>query len=62
MGGRHKLVHGWPTQNGIEGEVDLCDVEEDAVCAKVLRRPKCDQEGDTSTRHNRYRTHSGEWA
>jgi hypothetical protein len=35
VGDSHELVQGWPTNDGIEGEVDLCDVEEDDLCAVV---------------------------
>jgi hypothetical protein len=54
MGNYHKLVHGRPVQNGIEGEVGLHDVEQDTFHAEVLRRPECDREGDTSTQNARY--------
>jgi hypothetical protein len=57
-----KLVQGRPAQNGIEGETDLRDVEQDTFRVKVLRRPECDREGDTSARNDRYRAHTGEWA
>jgi hypothetical protein len=49
---RHKLVQGWRVQNGVEGEVDLHDIKEDALRVEVLRHPKCDREGDTTARHN----------
>jgi hypothetical protein len=49
MGNRHKLVHSWSAQNGIEREVDLRDIEEDALRAEVLSYPECDREGDTTT-------------
>jgi hypothetical protein len=45
---RHKLVQGWPAQNGVEGEADLCDVNQDALCAEVLGCPECDWERDTT--------------
>jgi hypothetical protein len=37
VGDDHKLVQGWPANDGVEGEVDLCDVTDDALCAVVLR-------------------------
>jgi hypothetical protein len=61
MGNRHKLVQGRSSQNAIEGEVDLRDVEQDTFRAKVLKRPECDREGDISTQNDRYRAHPGEW-
>jgi hypothetical protein len=61
VGNRHKLVQGRPAQNGVEGEVHLRDVEEYALCAKALRHPECDREGDTATWHNWYQAHPGEW-
>jgi hypothetical protein len=51
MGNCHKLVQGWATQNGIEGETDLCDIEQDTFYAEVLRRPECDREGHTSAQN-----------
>jgi hypothetical protein len=48
VGDYHKLVQGWPAQNGIKGEIDLCDIKEDTLCVNVLRHPECDQEGDTT--------------
>jgi hypothetical protein len=62
MGDCHKLVQGWPTQNGVKGEIDLRDIEENALRVKVLKCPECDREGDTSMWHNRHQAHSGEWA
>jgi hypothetical protein len=46
MSHRHKLLQSWSTQNGVEWEADLRNIEEDALCAEVLCRPKCDWEGD----------------
>jgi hypothetical protein len=62
MGNYHKLVQGRPAQNGIEGETDLRDVEQDTFREEVLRRPECDREGDTSALNDRYRAHLREWA
>jgi hypothetical protein len=62
MGNCHKLVQGRPAQNGIEGEADLRDVEQDTFRAEVLKRPECDREGDTSARNDRYQAHPREWA
>jgi hypothetical protein len=52
VGDCHKLVSGWPTQNGVEVEVDLYDIEEDTLRAEVLKHPECDWEGDTTAQHN----------
>jgi hypothetical protein len=52
MGHRHKLVQSWSAQNGIEQEVDLRDIVEDALLTEVLSRPECDWEGDTPMWHN----------
>jgi hypothetical protein len=57
----HKPVQSWSTQDGVEGEADLRDVEQDALRAEVLGRPESNQEGDTTVRHHRHRTHSREW-
>jgi hypothetical protein len=37
---RHKPIQSWSAQNGVEGEADLRDVEQDALRAKVLGRPE----------------------
>jgi hypothetical protein len=62
MGNSHKLVQCQPTQNGIEWEVDLHDVEEDTLRTEVLRHPKCNWEGDTTTQHDSHRAHSRQLA
>jgi hypothetical protein len=41
LGNNHELVQGRHAQDGVEGEVDLYDIEEDALCAVVLRHPEC---------------------
>jgi hypothetical protein len=61
MGNCYKLVQGQPAQNDIEGEADFRDVEQDTFHEEVLRRPKCDREGDTSMRNDRYQAHPREW-
>jgi hypothetical protein len=45
---RNKLVQSWSTQDGVEWEADLRDVEEDAFRAEALCRPECDWEVDES--------------
>jgi hypothetical protein len=37
VGYSHEPIQGRPTQYGVKGEVDLCDVEEDALCVVVLK-------------------------
>jgi hypothetical protein len=44
----HKLVQGWPTQNGVDWEADLRDVKQNALHEEVLMHPKCDREGDAT--------------
>jgi hypothetical protein len=61
MNHRHKLVQSWSTQNGVEQEVDLHNIEEDTLRAEVLCRPECDREGDATSWGNRHWAHSGEW-
>jgi hypothetical protein len=58
----HELVQGSPAKDGIEGEVDLHDVEDDALHAVVLRRPKSHREGDATVQNDGAQTHSREWA
>jgi hypothetical protein len=48
VGDGHELVQGRPTNDGVEGEVDLHDVEDDALRAVVLRCLKHDREGDAT--------------
>jgi hypothetical protein len=62
MGNDHELVQGRPAQDGVEGEVDIRDVEEDALHAVVLGRPKSHQDRDATTQHDRPWSHSREWA
>ena len=44
MGNGHEPVQGWPPDDGVKREVDLCDVELDVFCTEVFFRPKCDRE------------------
>jgi hypothetical protein len=52
VGDGHELVQGWPANDVIEVEVDLRDVEDDALHAVVLKRPECDREGDVTTQND----------
>jgi hypothetical protein len=61
VGDGHELVQGWPAHDGIEGEVDLRDVEENALRAVVLRCPECDREGDSTLRDDGARAHTQKW-
>jgi hypothetical protein len=61
VGHNHELVQGRPAKDGIEGEVDLRDVEDDALRAVVLRCPECHWEGDATTRDDGFLTHSQKW-
>jgi hypothetical protein len=38
----HELVQGRPANDGIEGEVDLRDIKDNALRVVVLSRPECD--------------------
>jgi hypothetical protein len=58
VGDGHELVQGWPTNDGIEGEVDLHDVKDDALHTVVLRRPERHEEGDATMRDDRARSHT----
>jgi hypothetical protein len=44
MGNGHEPVQGQPANDGIEGEVNLHDIELDVLCAEVLLGPECYQE------------------
>jgi hypothetical protein len=61
MGNGHELVQGRPANDGIEGEVNLRDVELDVLCAEVLLGPECYRECDAAKGIHRLRAHSGEW-
>jgi hypothetical protein len=58
VGDGHELIQGRPANDGVEGEVDLRDVKEDALRAVVLKRPKCDREGDATTWDDGAQTHT----
>jgi hypothetical protein len=62
VGNGHELVQGWPANDGIEGEVDLCNIKDDVLCAVVLRRLEHHREGDTTARNDRARAHTQKWA
>jgi hypothetical protein len=62
VGDSHELVQGRPANDGVEGEVDLHDVKEDALRVVVLRRPECDWEGDATTWDDGAWPHTQKWA
>jgi hypothetical protein len=62
MGNGHELVQGRPANDGIEREVNLCNVELDVLSAEVLFSLECNRECDAPKGIHRLRAHSGEWA
>jgi hypothetical protein len=46
MGNGHEPVQGRPTNDGVEGEVDFCNVENDILHAEVLLSSECNRECD----------------
>jgi hypothetical protein len=50
VGDDHELVQGRPANDGVEREVDLRDIEDDAPRVVVLRCPERDREGDAPHR------------
>jgi hypothetical protein len=46
MGNGHEPVQGRPANDGVEGEVNLRDVELDVLCAEVFLGPECYRECD----------------
>jgi hypothetical protein len=48
VGDGHEPVQGWPTNDGVKGEVDLHNVEDDPLRVIVLRRLEHDREGDAT--------------
>jgi hypothetical protein len=61
MDNGHEPVQGRPANDGIEGEVNLHDVELDVLCAEVFLGPKCNRECEAPKGIHRLRAHSGEW-
>jgi hypothetical protein len=61
MGNGHEPAQGGPTEDGVEGEVDLCDVEDDALRAVVLMHPESYREGDATTWNDGVGSHSQKW-
>jgi hypothetical protein len=62
MGNGHEPVHGRPTNDGIEREVNLRNVELDVLSVEVFLSPECNRECDAPKGIHRLRAHSGEWA
>jgi hypothetical protein len=62
MGNGHEPVQGRPTNDGIEREVNLYNVELDVLSAKVLLSPECNRECDAPKGIHQLKAHSGEWA
>jgi hypothetical protein len=56
----HELVQDWPVEDGIEGEVDQRNVEDNTLRVIVIRHPKSHREGDATARDDRAQTHSRE--
>jgi hypothetical protein len=61
MGNGHEPVHGRPANDGIEGEVNLHDVELDVLCAEVFLGPECNRECDAPKGIHWLWAHSREW-
>jgi hypothetical protein len=61
MGNGLELVQGRPTNDGIEREVNLRNVELDVLCAKVFLCPECNRESDAPKGIHRLSAHSREW-
>jgi hypothetical protein len=60
MGNGHESVQGRPANDGIEREVNLCNVELDVLCAEVFLCPECNQERDAPKGIHRLSAHSEE--
>jgi hypothetical protein len=58
VGDGHELVQGWPIDDGMEGDVDLRDVKDDALRVVVLRRTEHHLEGDATAQNNRAQAHT----
>jgi hypothetical protein len=62
VGDGHELIQGRAANVGIEGEVDLHDVEDNVLRAMVVRHPECDREGDATMRDDGAQAHTPKWA
>jgi hypothetical protein len=62
MGNGHESIQGRPAYDGVEGEVNLHDVEHDVLRAEVLLGPECNRECDAPKGIHRLWAHSREWA
>jgi hypothetical protein len=62
MGNGHEPVQGWPANDGVEGEVDFRNVENDVLRAEVHLSSECNRECDAPKGIHRLWAHSGEWA
>jgi hypothetical protein len=58
VGDGHELIQGCPTNGGVEWEVDVHDVKDDALRAVVLRRHECHREGDAITWNDGAQAHT----
>jgi hypothetical protein len=58
VGNGHELVQDRPADDGLEWEVDLRDVKDDALCAVVLRHPEYHREGDATAQDDGAQAHS----
>jgi hypothetical protein len=62
VGNGHEPVQGRPANDGIEREVNLRDVERNALGAEVFLGPKRNRERDAPKGIHRLRAHPEEWA
>jgi hypothetical protein len=62
MGNGHEPVQGRPVDDGVEGDVNLRDVEHDVLRAEVILGNECNQECDAPKGIHRLWAHSGQWA
>src|SRR6185312_5232328 len=62
MGNGHEAIECRPTNDGVEREVHLRNIELNALCAKVLLGPECDRQCDAPQREHRMWDHCREWA
>jgi hypothetical protein len=61
MGNGHEPVQGRPANDGIEGEVNLRNVELDVLSAEVFLGPECNRECDAPKGIHQLWAHSREW-
>jgi hypothetical protein len=62
IGDGHEPVQGQSANDGVEGEVDFCNIKDDVLRAEVFLSSECNRECNAPKGIHRLWAHSGEWA